>query len=252
MSSNQVLDINPIEKSSDVSTPIVGDEKQLQQQKPQLKIPEKNSVYSEKSYWEQRFQVEESYDWLGKYSDFGHLLEKHIPQPSTSKVVIIGCGNSCLGAELIDHGFQDVTNTDFSVTVISKMKMKYASEAQGKYKSMQWQVMDMLYCDQSFDKDSVDVILDKGAADALLVKYEEEDIWNPSDTARDLVNRMNTGILAVLKPGGVYIQLSYQQPHFRKNIFLDKKHYPWTITVERYGLYYCYVMKKNSTHTHSS
>lgn len=34
----------------------------------ELKIPENNLIYSEKSYWNDRFEKEEKYEWLVNYS----------------------------------------------------------------------------------------------------------------------------------------------------------------------------------------
>lgn len=49
----------------------------------------------------------------------------------------------------------------------------------------------------------------------------------------------------VLKPGGVYIQLSFGQPHFRR-LYLDKPEFCWTFDVEEVDAgfgYFLYVMR---------
>ena len=56
------------------------------------------------------------------------------------KILHIGCGNSELGEQLYNEGFKNITNIDFSVTVIDKMK-----ERCKHLTSMTWYAMDLQF-----------------------------------------------------------------------------------------------------------
>lgn len=83
--------------------------------------PEHNSHYANADYWEQRFQKEEQYDWLGTLTHFKEDLFGRHPQLLERKhqpMLILGCGNSLLSYELQQLGFSDITSIDYSPTVI--------------------------------------------------------------------------------------------------------------------------------------
>ena len=43
-----------------------------------------------------------------------------------------------------------------------------------------------------------------------------QDVWNPQPELVVLVDKMCQGVLRVLKPGGLFLQMSFEQPHFRQ------------------------------------
>ncbi|KAJ4937333.1 hypothetical protein JOQ06_001897, partial [Pogonophryne albipinna] len=43
-------------------------------------LPDDNSRYNDVDYWDERYKTEQSFDWLGCFSKFKHLLEKHVKQ----------------------------------------------------------------------------------------------------------------------------------------------------------------------------
>lgn len=115
--------------------------------------PEHNSEYANASYWEQRFQKEEQYDWLGTLKDFKEMLFERHPQLLERKdkpMLILGCGNSTLSHELNQLSFTDITSIDYSPTVIDRMRTKYVD-----VKGLKWEMADMrdmaMFQDQSFD-----------------------------------------------------------------------------------------------------
>ena len=70
-----------------------------------------------------------------------------------------------------------------------------------------------------FAEDTFDCVVDKAAMDALVT--DEGDPWNPNHETVDAVKEMCREIRAVLKPGGRLIQISFQQPHFRRRLMTD-------------------------------
>jgi hypothetical protein len=79
------------------------------------------------------------------------------------------------------------------------------------------QVMDMLDM-KGFADDSFDVVIDKAAMDALMT--EEGDVWNPKESLIEKSRSMCRNIARIMKPGGHHLQISFQQPHFRKKYLL--------------------------------
>lgn len=166
----------------------------------------KNAVFKEQDYWEERFADEEKYDWLLSFEQ----LQIHLTPllDVNERILIVGCGNSGLSAGLYDLGFKNITNIDFSETVVEKMKMAHSEQRP----LMQWITMDMT--DMNFEPMSFDVVIDKASMDALMV--DEGDVWNPQESTIDITDRMCMGISKILKPNtGKFIQLSFAQPHFR-------------------------------------
>lgn len=56
--------------------------------------------------------------------------------------------------------------------------------------------------------------------DALMV--DKGDPWNPNPAVVEQTHRVCTEIARVLVPNGVYIQLSFEQPHFRRKFLLGE------------------------------
>ena len=76
---------------------------------------------------------------------------------------------------------------------------------------MQWMVMDMT--NMTFDANSFDIIIDKASMDALAVN--EKDVWSPDESVVQSIHRMCTDISRILKHNGLFLSLSFAQPHFR-------------------------------------
>ena len=170
-----------------------------------LPVAVHNGVFKEKSYWEERFTVEAEYDWLLTFDKLKpHLLPL---LKSMDHILIVGCGNSSLSADLYDAGFIHITNIDFSPVVIEKMKMLNENDRPG----MKWVVQDMT--DLQFRAGSFDVVLDKASMDALMVS--EVDVWDPEEDTILTTDRMCQCVTKVLTQNGRFIQLSFAQPHFR-------------------------------------
>ena len=51
-------------------------------------LPDDNSRYKDVDYWDERYETEQSYDWLGSLSKFQHLLEKLIKKDDS--ILILG------------------------------------------------------------------------------------------------------------------------------------------------------------------
>ncbi len=166
-----------------------------------------NTVFGKQEYWEGRFEEEEEYDWLVKYNNVRELIIPYLK--TTDKILIVGCGNSSFSLDLYDDGFHNITNIDYSLVLIDKMRAAH----QVSRPKMQWVHMDMTAL--SFADGEFDVVLDKAAMDALMV--DEGDVWYPNEKVVRAADAMCRGVRRVLKNGGggVFMQISFAQAHFR-------------------------------------
>ena len=196
-------------------------------------LPKQNSEYNSLDYWEERFTKEETYEWLLSYDQLATKLSKYLTT-KTCRILVVGCGNAPFSTDLYDAGYHNLVNIDYSVSVIARM--------QKKRPDMEWLVMDMT--NLTFEDASFDVVIDKAAFDAMLA--DEGDVWSPNQTSIDLAHHACRSIARVLKPnGGVFLQVSLVQPHFRKKYLLGRykqkdgvrdesyaQEYGWTLEVQ--------------------
>ncbi|CAM9142046.1 unnamed protein product [Chrysoparadoxa australica] len=153
-----------------------------------------------------------------------------------------------MSANLFDAGWTNITNTDYSSVVIEAMRAKNASR-----QGMAWMTMDMMAL--TFDEKSFDCVIDKAAMDAIMC--DEGDVWSPGMENITQADAMCTGVSKVLKDDGIFLQVSFAQPHFRKKYLngtharqagIGRGHYNWEIeTKEVAGQtfpHFLYVMRR--------
>eukprot|EP00667_Euglena_gracilis_P018523 EG_transcript_19673 len=153
--------------------------------------------YGDPKYWDRKYQTEDTAtEW---FLDFRHLrsvLEEHLtPQ---GRILVVGCGNSTLSADMYRAGYRNITNIDLSPAAISKMRAQHQDLS-----GMTWLEMDatrLVFPDGTFD-----FVIDKGTLDALCC----------TEQADQLTKAMNCEIRRVLKPTGLYFMISFVEPRGR-------------------------------------
>ncbi|KAK0202748.1 S-adenosyl-L-methionine-dependent methyltransferase [Desarmillaria ectypa] len=174
-------------------------------------LPEKNEQYGTKNYWDQRYQAEsdnKSFDWFKKYSDIADLLRGLIPD-KTSKILMLGCGNSTLSEDMYDDGYKNIVNVDYSSVVIEQMQKRHGVDRP----EMEWRVMDVR--ELEFCNDHFDVAIDKGTMDAMMTV--KGDVWDPPEqVVSDCTKEVDEVIRVLRKSTGVFVYLTFGQPHFRR------------------------------------
>jgi SAM-dependent methyltransferase len=99
------------------------------------------------------------------------------PSRDESRILILGCGNSTLGEDMMRDGWKgEIVNVDFSEAVISQMKAKYNdafySNLYGEQGSSAIRKMQFICADVTerlpFSSESFDLIICKGSFDAVL------------------------------------------------------------------------------------
>jgi SAM-dependent methyltransferase len=103
---------------------------------------------------------------------------------------------------------------------------------------MTWECKDMRNLEGLADN-NFDVVLDKGALDALWADAGSQ--WDPEEQTKANVIASIKETYRVLKHGGLYLMISFGQPHFRKPLLSTPG---WSIEVIEFGMYFIYVMKK--------
>lgn len=196
-------------------------------------------TYLDPHYWDDRFSEEEHYEWFKDYSHFRHLILQHIPP--NSSVLEVGCGNSQLSDEMYKDGIKDITCTDLSPVAVDKIHKRLFSKGYKGIKSMVADMLDLPFGDEMFD-----VVVEKGTMDVLFV--DSGDPWNPNPETVSKVMAMLQGIHRVLKPDGVFISISFGQPHFRRPLFEDPS-FTWSMEYNTFGdgfHYFFYTLKKGT------
>ncbi|EAU90311.1 hypothetical protein CC1G_08993 [Coprinopsis cinerea okayama7 len=203
-------------------------------------LPKKNEEYSSKEYWNQRYAQEEeesSFDWFKTYADIVDIIHELIPEKS-SRILMLGCGNSKLSEEMYDDGYENIVNTDYSDVLIEQMRTRH-SETRPK---MEWHEMDVR--DLKFEDGSFDVAIDKGTMDSMMTA--KGDVWDPPQKVIDDCTKEAKEALRVLRKGGTFIYLTFGQPHFRQRYLI---HENTTLEVRALGEafhYYLYIVRKQS------
>jgi spermidine synthase/SAM-dependent methyltransferase len=168
-------------------------------------LPKHHDEFRSKDYWDRFFRErgEEAFEWYGNYHDIEAYVKKYLK--ASESFLIIGCGNSNFSADFYDQGYHQVRNLDFSDIVIEEMKKKNAT-SRGE---MSWDLGDMtdmsLYASQSFD-----IVIDKGALDALMSV--------DSDETRAKTEAMFREINRVLKDNGKYVCITLAEDYILDRI----------------------------------
>lgn len=163
--------------------------------------------YGDAQYWNARYVQEGgSFDWYQRYAALRPFVRKYIP--TSSRVLMVGCGNAVMSEDMVKDGYEDIMNIDISSVAIDMMRRKYECIPQLKY--MQMDVRDM----NRFPDESFDGVIDKGTLDSLMCGTDA-----PMSAAQMLGE-----VSRLLKPGGIYMLITYgdptvRMPHLRRPVY---------------------------------
>ncbi|KAM1468989.1 hypothetical protein ACFX14_039709 [Malus domestica] len=168
--------------------------------------------YGDALYWDARYVQEGgAFDWYQRYSSLRPFVRHFIP--TSSPVLMVGCGNAVMSEDMVKDGYEDIMNIDISSVAINMMKRKYEHIPQLKY--MQMDVRDMSF----FPDESFDGVIDKGTLDSLMCGNDA-----PISAAQMLGE-----VSRLLKPGGIYmLQITYGDPTVRMP-HLSRPVYNWKV-----------------------
>lgn len=203
--------------------------------------------YGNISYWDERYAAKgegQCFDWYQDWNTLRPVLAPYLPSDKIScEVLIPGCGNSRMGADLHGEGYMNITNIDISSVVISQMADRFKELEQMSFVAMDARNMDKI------PEDTFDLIIDKALFDAQLCS--DDNIIN--------VNALVKEMFRVLKPGGVYLVVSHGAPESRtgyldrpaqglswavKSIACPKPPIAGLVEEDKEGCHYVYVCQK--------
>lgn len=120
------------------------------------------------------------------------------------RLLHVGCGTSEVGPKLAQEPDLSlhVTDADNSPSAVRIMKQRHA--ALDNYACREADVLNLDFPDGSFD-----AVVDKGTLDALLCRSVED--------AREMVTEMHR----VLSDGGIYVQVTTEDPDARLELLLE-------------------------------
>ncbi|CAK7330962.1 unnamed protein product [Dovyalis caffra] len=169
--------------------------------------------YGDALYWDARYvQEAESFDWYQRYSSLRPFVRRYIP--TSSRVLMVGCGNALMSEDMVKDGYEKIMNIDISSVAIDIMRRKYKHFPQLNY--MEMDVRDMSF----FPDKSFDGVIDKGTLDSLMCGSDA-----PISSARMLGE-----VSRLLKPGGIYMLITYGDPKVRMP-HLTGSIYNWKIAL---------------------
>ncbi|XP_014253438.1 methyltransferase-like protein 13 [Cimex lectularius] len=190
-------------------------------------LPKSSFEFSKAEYWEAFYKQRDKreFEWYGEYPELSTYLHKYMK--TKEKVLVVGCGNSKLSADLYDVGYKTIHNIDISKTAIMHMKIANYLDRP----NLVFEEMDAL--NMTFENENFNVVLDKGTLDALMP--------DENSTTYENITKYFDEVDRVLRFGGRYIIISLLQEHvlaFLLKHFIDKC---WMIRVCR-----CYDVENKS------
>lgn len=217
--------------------------------------------FTSKENWDQFFKIrgsDDSFEWYAEWLELKDILLAHLSSAPASaidgggsssssrgkaegiQILVPGCGNSKLSEYLYDEGYRNITNIDFSKVVILDMLRRNVRLRP----EMKWRVMDMTQ--MQFEKESFDIVLDKGGLDALM----------EPELGPRLGDQYLSEVKRLLRDGGKFVCLTLAESHVL-GLFFPKFRCGWRMSIhaipqkstERSGLLTFMVIaeKDNST-----
>ncbi|GAB1598944.1 eEF1A lysine and N-terminal methyltransferase-like [Argonauta hians] len=177
-------------------------------------LPHHTRDFRSNAYWDRFFKTRglKPFEWYGEFTDLCLVLCKYVK--ATDKVLMVGCGNSQLSADMFDAGFKNIINIDTSSVVIKQMVSKNQAY-RPEMKFLKMDVTQMEFPDGDFS-----VVIDKGTLDALMVNESEEVLAN--------VDKALSEISRTMRFGARYIIVTLLQEHILRKLlnFTSEMGYP--------------------------
>ncbi|CAM9411450.1 unnamed protein product, partial [Ectocarpus sp. 12 AP-2014] len=157
--------------------------------------------YSLMQVWDKRYQDGVSVEWYCGFEHVRPLFERFVPKESS--VLEVGCGDKPLAWDLRDAGYTGkITSFDFSPTVIERLLLEARSCDRKRLDAgVDFQVLDAR--DLPFEDGSFDLVVDKGAVDAMLC----------DDAGQDNAREICLEAARVVAPGGWFVVVSHIHPY---------------------------------------
>mmetsp|Transcript_93563 Transcript_93563/g.260509 ORF Transcript_93563/g.260509 Transcript_93563/m.260509 type:complete len:238 (+) Transcript_93563:49-762(+) len=162
-------------------------------------------------------------DWYGTWAQFKKDVAGEALHPQ-DEILVVGCGNSNLSADLAAEGMGRVTSIDYSVKAIELQKQRFPS--------LMWVHADVRHMPRFLDG-MFDVVIDKALMDG--------------EGAFKQHPKMLAEVSRVLRPGGRFICISLGKPEeLDTKEFFRNDSYGWRVQHKlSYDDYWVYTMTKH-------
>ncbi|OQV23980.1 Methyltransferase-like protein 13 [Hypsibius exemplaris] len=201
-------------------------------------IPSDPKGFQDPKYWDTFFASRSTaFEWYGNFLGSADILCKYI-KPKDD-IMVIGCGNSEMSAEMYYTGLRKITNIDISQVVVDRMAKKYKDDCPDM-KFVKEDVMNM----STIASESFSVVLDKATFDALVA--------DGSATSTEIAGKICCEVDRVLKLGGRYICITLGQRHVLNQLvitmanrnFAVRAHVLTVEASEQQEVVFCFVFTK--------
>ncbi|KAI4667403.1 uncharacterized protein J4E79_002089 [Alternaria viburni] len=202
---------------------------------------------SHSDYWDEQYATatgdKPTHEWHRSFNQLESFFQSYLfrNRSKDTRILHLGSGDSNVPYDLLERGYRNQLCIDFSTVVANLMKSRHADKPQ-----VAWQVGDVRNMSE-IARNSVDVVFDKCTLDCM--SYGSP--WSPPKEVLEN-SRMYLGeVWRVLKDDGVFLYVTYRQPHFVKPIL--NSHDEWDLDMEVLGggggtfHYFGFILKKHST-----
>ncbi|KAG5448997.1 eEF1A lysine and N-terminal methyltransferase, variant 2 [Clonorchis sinensis] len=172
-------------------------------------LPKNQGDFAKREYWDKFFSSRKStFEWYGDFVQHSTFFHKYLKK--SDDVLIVGCGNSELGAMICDRiGCASVLNIDTSEALIRQMRKRYCQSPAGN--RLRYECMDVLKLTDCIEEKKLNpftCVIDKGTLDAI----------HSGDQSERTVRCMFDNIRSVLKMMARYIIITLAQEHIIESI----------------------------------
>mmetsp|Transcript_35057 Transcript_35057/g.56623 ORF Transcript_35057/g.56623 Transcript_35057/m.56623 type:complete len:240 (-) Transcript_35057:111-830(-) len=200
--------------------------------------------YSDSAFWDNRYENGPShakgiFDWFpaeGVADPLITALEK-AGVPKNGRILDVGCGNSSLCFQLRKAGYTRVVGVDFSSVVVEQMRNHHIKSLQ-KHQDGTLHFFAMDATRLSFSDSSFDAVVDKGLLDSVLAasdrvalskrlqpnKQPDSLRLQQSEESKVTAGNALTQFSRVLKKGGIYLAVSFEDPAERLPLLKGEWH----------------------------
>ncbi|XWX00070.1 hypothetical protein V2A60_008087 [Cordyceps javanica] len=182
---------------------------------------EENERLAYADYWDDRYAQTEGgqlHEWFRSFKDLNEFFGRHFyetyPPSAAPRILHLGSGDSTIPQDLADKGYGNQLCVDFSAVVVETMSKRHADL--GLSDKIQWEKVDVRQMEEKIPDASVDVAFDKGTLDAMI----HGSPWSPPEDTIANTGKYLREVSRVLKPHGVFLYVTFRQPHFIKPLLM--------------------------------
>ncbi|KAH9845219.1 Endothelin-converting enzyme 2 [Teratosphaeria destructans] len=196
------------------------------------------------AFWDERYARSDgaapTHEWFRTFKDLQPFLERHLFQSfrpaQDPRILHLGAGDSTFPHDLAELGYRNQSCVDFSAVLVRSMAARAVD-------GVTWAREDVRRMPHVASR-SIDVAFDKGTLDAMIYGSP----WSPPEEVKENTRRYMHEVSRALKDDGVFLYVTYRQPHFVKPLLNQDG--LWDLTHEALSAggdsfeYYGFVLRK--------